>query len=113
MEPPPAPMVWMSSWGIFSGQASIWLSCDMRGASPCTRAASVLVPPMSNVMMSSTPALAATRTAPVTPPTGPDRNVPAQRSAAAARVMAPPFEPMMLTGAVMARSCSAFCSAAR
>ena len=85
----------------------------MRGASPWTSATSVLVPPMSNVMTSSTPARSATRTAPMTPPTGPERKAPAHRSAAARSVIAPPFEPMTLTGPETPRSASAASSAAR
>ena len=37
------------------------------------RATSVDVPPMSNVRMSSNPALRATNSAPATPPDGPER----------------------------------------
>ena len=59
----------------------------------------MLVPPMSKVMQWSMPAISHTRNAPFTPPTGPLRNVRTTKSFACASDIAPPFEPMMLTGA--------------
>ena len=73
----------------------VWLSC----AFPfCTRHTSVLVPPMSKVMMLRCPARLATWMAPLTPPLGPEKSVSIGRSPACSGVMMPPPEFMMNGG---------------
>src|SRR4026207_2248521 len=72
MEPPPAPMVWMSIIGTCSGQAPTRPSVVTSASPPRTRHTSALVPPTSTEMRSSNPAASPTRRAPITPAAGPD-----------------------------------------
>ena len=59
IEPPPAPTVCTSTVGMRSGMPSI-IDSDVSGIEPSHRHTSVDVPPISNVMMRSKPALVAT-----------------------------------------------------
>ena len=74
MEPPPAPMLLMSSIGIRTGRPPASPSV-VYGGCPSNSATSVDVPPMSKLMKRSTPIWLATAAAPTKPPAGPDRTV--------------------------------------
>ena len=67
-------------------------SAAMRGTPPSTRATSVDVPPMSNVMIGSRPTWPATHAAPITPAAGPESSARTGRAAASATEMMPPFD---------------------
>ena len=93
MEPPPAPMVWISSIGTATGMPATRASVVMRGA-PSNRATSVLVPPMSNVIRRSTPSCSPTARAATSPPAGPDSTILAALPAASRASITPPAECM-------------------
>ena len=99
MLPPPAPMVAMSSIGSCTGQAP---SCPARvkvGVRWLTRDTSVLVPPMSKDMLSSTPVFPDTSMADMTPAAGPDSAVYTGRRVAVSAPITPPLEVIMSNGA--------------
>ena len=56
MEPPPAPTVWMSIMGTFTGKSEMEAS-KVRGSAVLIKATSVEVPPMSKVISLSMPAI--------------------------------------------------------
>jgi hypothetical protein len=64
---------------------------EVVGSLPGQSATSVLVPPMSKVMMSVNPANWATNCAPTTPPAGPDKAVRAACSPAVWALIMPPL----------------------
>ena len=72
IEPPPAPTVWTFTDGTLIRKWPIAVSRPIVGWPFWQSATSVDVPPMSNVRMSSYPALVATNSAPATPPDGPE-----------------------------------------
>ena len=72
IEPPPAPTVCTFTDGTLIRKWPIAVSRPIVGWPFWQRATSVDVPPMSNVRMSSKPALRATNSAPATPPDGPE-----------------------------------------
>ncbi len=55
------------------------------------------VPPISTVMMSSTPAITPSEAPPMTPPAGPDIRMRIGRRAQASTVETPPFDCMILS----------------
>ncbi len=71
---------------------------------------SLLVPPMSKVMMRGVPVAAASRLAAMTPEAGPDSSVSTGRVRAVARLSEPPLEAVMNTGAVTPPAASRFAS---
>ena len=75
MEPPPAPIVTMSTIGSGSGQAPTWPLWVSAIRPPCSRQMSAEVPPISTVTMSPMPHAAAASRAPTTPAAGPDSAV--------------------------------------
>ena len=85
IEPPPAPMVWMSSAGRRTGSPATSRPGAGSGTPPRTRQTSVLVPPMSNVTASGYPQAAATAAPARTPPAGPDSNSAAGNRAASSQ----------------------------
>src|SRR6266540_1756878 len=72
IEPPPAPIVWMSRAGSRIGYPATIRDGAGSGTPPRTRQTSVLVPPMSNETASGKPHASATAAAARTPPAGPD-----------------------------------------
>ncbi len=70
--PPPAATVWMFIIGAVMRTPAIRVF-STRSYSPAKWQTSVEVPPMSKPMMRSRPAIRLVRTAPTTPPAGPDR----------------------------------------
>ena len=92
MLPPPAPTVSISRLGMRTGCPAIVRWAPITGRPSSTRATSVDVPPMSNVMMEPMPAAALTQAAPMTPALGPESSVRTGCSAAAATEMIPPFD---------------------
>ena len=95
MLPPPAPTVLMSICADFSGIPAIWPSFFTVGVSSRIMLTSVLVPPMSQVMRSRSPAAAADCTAATTPPAGPERTVATGKRRARSTESTPPLEAMM------------------
>ena len=73
IEPPPAPTVCTFTDGTWIRKWLIDVSRPIVGWPFWQSATSVDVPPMSKVRMSSNPALRATKSAPATPPDGPER----------------------------------------
>ena len=73
IEPPPAPTVCTLTDGTLIRKWLIEVSRPIVGWPFWQSATSVDVPPMSNVRMLSKPALRATKSAPATPPDGPER----------------------------------------
>ena len=102
MEPPPAPIVWMSRDGNRTGYPPIDRCAAGAGSPPCTRHTSVLVPPMSKVMASGKPLATAAAAAARTPAAGPDRRSAAGSVAATAAGRSPPAE--LITSTDSARS---------
>ena len=90
IEPPPAPIVWMSAIGNRIGTPPTTDSAVTCALPPRTAATSVLVPPMSNVSTSRARARPATNAEPATPAAGPERTHAAGRSAAVAASTTPP-----------------------
>ena len=99
MLPPPAPIVWMSMIGSFSGNGPIVPSLVISGRPSRTRQMSALVPPTSIEMMSSKPAARATLTAPTTPAAGPDSTVCTGWRTHVAALVTPPSDFMIRSGA--------------
>ena len=80
IEPPPAPIVWMSIVGSASRQRSTTPSVIDRAARPSvTSATSKLVPPMSIVRQSRSPAAASCQSPAVGPEAGPESSESAAR----------------------------------
>ena len=94
MEPPPAPMTWMSTTDICTGSPSslAWLEPD--GSPSMMRLASNEVPPMSMQMRLGRPVAADSALPPMAPPTGPERSVCSGVSLAVSAVITPPFDCM-------------------
>ena len=99
MLPPPAPMVWMSTMGSFSGNGPTIPSLVTSGRPSRTRQMSALVPPTSIEMMSRWPAARATLTAPTTPAAGPDSTVCTGWRTQVAALVTPPSDFMISSGA--------------
>ena len=95
IEPPPAPIVWMSIIGSAIRQRSTTPSVITSGSPSVTSAASKLVPPMSIVMQSLTPCGASCQSPAVGPEAGPESSESAARSATSAGVATPPFDCMI------------------
>jgi hypothetical protein len=72
MEPPPAATVLIAIIGARMRTPATAVS-NARSKPPAYSATSVDVPPMSNPMIWSSPAIAAVRAAPTMPPAGPER----------------------------------------
>ena len=72
IEPPPAPTVCTFTDGTLIRKWPIAVSRPIVGWPFWQSATSVEVPPMSKARMSSKPALRATKSAPATPPDGPE-----------------------------------------
>jgi hypothetical protein len=103
MDPPPAPMVWMSIIGTCSGQAPTRPSVVTSASPPRTRHTSALVPPTSTEMRSSNPAASPTRRAPITPAAGPDSAVWMAWVRTTSAPMTPPLDFMIDSGARIPR----------
>ena len=99
MLPPPAPIVAMSSIGSCTGQSPNFPFRVMVGVRRLTRDTSVLVPPISNEMQSSTPVLPATSMADITPAAGPERAVYTGCRMAVSAPITPPLDFMISSGA--------------
>ncbi len=99
MEPPPAPMVWMSTIGSLSGNGPIMPSLVTSGRPSRTRQMSALVPPTSMEMMSPKPAARPTPTAPTTPAAGPESTVCTGCRTQVAALVTPPSDFMIRSGA--------------
>ena len=99
MDPPPAPIVWMSTIGSLSGNGPIMPSLVTSGRPSRTRQMSALVPPTSIEMMSPKPAERPTDTAPTTPAAGPDSTVCTGWRTQVAALVTPPSDFMMSSGA--------------
>src|SRR5258705_12625641 len=83
----------MSITGTATGNPATEASFVVR-ACPRQRETSVEVPPMSKVMMSRVPATAQTRSAPTTPPAGPERIARTGSAAAVPADTDPPLDCM-------------------
>ena len=97
IDPPPAPMVWMSRLGRRTGKPPAIRPGAGSGTQPRMRQTSVLVPPMSKVTASVNPAAAAWAAAATTPPAGPDSRRATGRSAASVAGTRPPAEVITTT----------------
>jgi hypothetical protein len=84
----------MSTIGSRIGRPPTDRSSVRSARPPEIRQTSVEVPPMSNEIAFSTPASAATRAAPTTPPAGPETSTSAAWRAASSIVATPPDERM-------------------
>jgi hypothetical protein len=93
----------MSMTGMRIGAPSRLASRVTCGRPPRIRLMSVLVPPMSNVMISAKPESWATCALATTPPAGPDKTVCTGFSRAVATVINPPEASMTMTGTSDAR----------
>ncbi len=98
MLPPPAPTVVMSIIGTLSGNPAILYSRVTPGRPSVTRHTSVLVPPISKVIVLRKPASSAAVVAPTTPAAGPDRIIFAAWRRIAWAGMVPPLACTMVTG---------------
>ena len=92
MEPPPAPMTWMSTIDICTGSPSSLASLEPDGSPSMMRLASKEVPPMSMQMRLGRPVAAESALPPMAPPTGPERSVCSGDSLADCAVMTPPLD---------------------
>ena len=107
IEPPPAPIVRMSTIGIWIGTPhSISNAVVKLSLPPITVETSVEVPPMSIVTRWSTPRSWATQRLAITPPVGPDSTMLTGAAAAAAMLISPPFDLMITAGALMSAASS-------
>ncbi len=113
IEPPPAPIVWMSIIGSAMRHRSTMPSVITSGWPSLTSAASKLVPPMSIVMQSRTPCGASCQRPAVGPEAGPERSESAARSATSAGAATPPFDCMISSTPSKSRSASRAVSASR
>jgi len=111
MEPPPAPIVWMSIIGTCSGQLPMRPSTVTSASPPRMRQTSALVPPTSTEMRSSNPADSPILRAPITPAAGPDSAVWIACVRTTSAPMTPPLDFMIDSGAATPRPAS--CSARR
>ena len=94
MDPPPAPIVWMSIIGTIRGKPAIQVS---RGVASANRPSTTIpmsaeVPPTSKVINEVRPESPPVHAPPSTPAAGPDSKVTTGRSDTIAAVAAPPFE---------------------
>ena len=103
MEPPPAPIVWMSIIGTWSGQVPTWPSTVTSASPPRTRHTSALVPPTSTEIRSANPDASPIRRAPITPAAGPESAVWIACVRTTPAPMTPPLDFMIDSGAVIPR----------
>ena len=106
IDPPPAPMLAMSTAGMITGKSPTAFSVEVRTSPPSTRPMSALVPPMSNATSASWPEARPSAAAATTPDAGPDRSVSTGRSTARAALMMPPLDLVLNTGALTPSSAS-------
>ena len=101
MEPPPAPMVWMSIIDTSTGYPAIQVSRAVASAKrpSSTMPMSAEVPPMSKVMSLRRPESSPVQRPPRTPAAGPESRVTTGRSETVRTVATPPLELMTWSSA--------------
>ena len=97
-------MLATSTAGARTGKSPTFVSLVISGRPDTQTATSVDVPPMSKVRMRSNPAWVATKEAPLTPPAGPERTVWTAFLQADSRLISPPSDRTIWSGA---RTCAA------
>ena len=93
-EPPPAPIVWMSTRDISTGRPSSSVSIETLGCPSTIRLRSKDVPPMSMQRRFGRPVERDRAAPPIVPPTGPESSVCTGCSRALRAVVMPPFDCM-------------------
>ena len=106
IEPPPAPIVWMSIMGSGSGHAPTRPSVVIVASPSRIRHTSALVPPTSTEITWAKPEASPINRAPMTPAAGPDSAVWIACARMASAPTTPPLDFMIASGAVIPRSAS-------